>query len=73
MFGKIIAGLIISDSYLFSDLAEILVFAGCLYLNNYLYRKLVFNLSLKDAASKAIKTGVTIWKTAKTVAAAAGA
>jgi|TARA_B100001964_G_scaffold5986_1_gene6605 hypothetical protein len=42
-----------------------------LYLNNYLYKRLAFNLSLKNAVSKAIGIGTTIWKAAKVVAVAA--
>ena len=73
MFGKIIVGIISSNSLLAIELAEVLVFAGCLFLNNYLYKTLAFNFSLKNAVSKAVGFGVTIWKTAKTVAAVAAA
>src|SRR3989344_230978 len=73
MFGKIIVNIINADSLIIAELAEILVFAGSLYLNNYLYKALAFNLSLKNAVSKAVRYGAAIWRTAKTVAAVAGA
>lgn len=73
MFGKIIVDIISSGALLATELAEILVFAGCLFLNNYLYKTLAFNLSLKNAVSKAVGFGVTVWRTAKTVAVVAGA
>jgi len=73
MFGKIIVDIISSNSLLIQELAEVLVFAGCLFLNNYLYKTLAFNFSLKNAVSKAVGFGVTVWKTAKMVAAVAAA
>jgi len=72
LFGKVIVT-IISGGIIIAELAEILVFAGCLYLNGYLYKSLALNLSFKDAVSRAVGVGVTIWKTAKTVALVAGA
>lgn len=72
MFGKIIVD-IISGSMLVAALAQVLVFASTLYLNNYLYKTLAYNFSLKSAVSKATGYAVTIWKTAKTVAAVAAA
>ncbi len=73
MFGKIIVDIISSGSLIAAELAGILVFASSLYLNNYLYKTLAFNLSLKNAVSKAIGIGAMIWRTAKTVAVVAGA
>lgn len=72
LFGKIIVTLV-SGSIIIAELAKILVFAGCLYLNGYLYKTLAFNLSFKDAVSRAVGVGVSIWKTAKTIALVAGA
>ncbi len=72
-FGKIIVNIVGAGNFLIAELAEILVFAGCLYLNNYLYKTLAFNLSLRTAVSKTVGFGVLMWKTAKTVAVAAGA
>ena len=73
MFGKLVVGIIASDSIIIAELAEILVFAGCLYLNSYLYKALAFDLSLKNAVSRAVGFGVTVWKAAKTAALVAGA
>lgn len=70
MFGKLIVNIISSNSLLVAELAEILVFAGCLFLNNYLYKTLAFNLSLKNAVSKAVSFGVTAWRTARAAAVA---
>ncbi|MFH1849533.1 MAG: hypothetical protein ABH879_05080 [archaeon] len=68
MFGKVIVGIISSGSMLVEELAELLVFSGCLYLNSYLYKTLGFNFSIRNAVSGAVEIGVTVWKTAKTVA-----
>jgi len=72
-FGKIIVSIIGAGNFLAAELAEILVFAGCLYLNSYLYKAFAFNISLGTAVSKTVGFGVGMWKTAKTVAAVAGA
>jgi hypothetical protein len=72
MFGKVILN-IISGGIVVAELAGLLVFAGCLFLNNYLYKTLAFNLSVKTVVTKAVGTGVAIWRTAKTVAVIAGA
>ena len=53
-------------------LADILVFAGSLYLNNYLYKALAFNFSLRSVVSKGVKYGATLWRAAKTVGTVAG-
>ena len=71
MFGKIIVNIINADSLIIAELAEILVFAGSLYLNNYLYKALAFNLSLKNAVSKAVGFAATVWRTAKLASVAA--
>lgn len=69
MFGKVIVGIISSGAIIVAELAEILVFAGCLYLNGYLYKTLAFNLSLTNAVSRTVGFGVTLWRAAKIVAA----
>jgi len=71
-FGNVIVT-IISGSMLVAPLAQVLVFASTLYLNNYLYKTLAYNFSLKSAVSKAVGYAATIWKAAKTVAAVAAA
>lgn len=73
MFGKIIVNVINANSLLMAGLTEILVFAGTLYLNNYLYKALAFNFSLRTAVSKTVSFAATIWRTAKTVSAVAAA
>ena len=73
LFGKIVVDVINAQSLLGEGLAEILVFAGALYLNNYLYKALALNFSLRHTVSKAVHYGAAIWRTAKTVAAVAGA
>lgn len=73
LFGKILVSAINADSLLMEGLADMLVFAGALYLNNYLYKSLAFNFSLRNAVSKTVGFGVTLWRTAKTVSAIAGA
>lgn len=73
LFGKIVVDVINADSLLAQGLTNILVFAGCLYLNNHLYKALAFNFSLRNAASRVVSFGATIWRTAKTVTAVAGA
>ena len=71
VLGKIIVDIIGAKSLLTKELAQILVFAGCLYLNNYLYKTLAFNLSLRNAVSKGVSFAVTAWRTAKMAAAVA--
>jgi len=65
--------MMLANSLLMVGLTEILVFAGTLYLNNYLYKALAFNFSLRHTVSKAVSYGAAIWRTAKTVAAVAAA
>lgn len=72
-FGKIITNILIGDMLFVADMAHIFVFAATLYLNNYLYKKLALDLSLKTIASKTVTVAVTIYKAVKTVGAMAAA
>ncbi|MBI2138791.1 hypothetical protein HYU13_04330 [Candidatus Woesearchaeota archaeon] len=72
VFGKIVVSIVAGGAILANDLAQVLVFAGCLYLNNHLYKKLAFNISLKEVAQKTIATGAKLWRAAKVAGALAG-